>query len=429
MTGVTTSDLNKLKPDDIRRYTGLTVYSPCVHQSHLSDWWTCPRYYFMKYRLGLRPKMQLPGALDLGQAAHAALEVLYTTGDMVEASVAVNRMMVQKQDSIRAAASDTGQLDRADGLCARIEENAAVGLTLAGLFYNANPLDSNEFRVLKTEFGAEDLTVVGLDAKIGGRIDALIYSRRFHGLFILDFKTVAAKTDLTTYGQHLGYDFQGRWYRILASEILLRERPIEFAEPGTDEMLSTADLPILGFMICAMLKPTISQKMDQSLDEFMEELKDYYSAQRGGAHHRKHADPFKMNGEPRKGVDRDGYMIDDDGTRKVYYKWDHTDLLSQWQASAPYQVFTVKLNEPILPADVKMIAELVGRASRCLPTVTNFPRFGELTGHCRNMYGRPCQFSRLCSVHPRNWMSIINDEFRAEDPTETNPANLRAEDE
>ena len=412
-----TDPRGKLKLDDVRNYVSVPVLSPPVHQSHLSDWWTCPRYYFFRYRLGLVPKMQTPGAKDIGHFFHKALEVLYLGGTLMEASSAVGGELDTLERTIRKVCQEKGVLDVADSTCQRLSEYATQGLLMARIFYERFPIDPDRFSVVHCEIDVENIPLTEIGHSIGGRLDLMLYCRKTKGLYVFDHKTIAASQNLTEYSEHLSYDFQARLYRRLA--ICVTDGtlpPLEFKEPKTGKRMTTEGLPVLGFVLNGMRKFEFTQKEGQTDDMFLSEILDYYEARQSPHYFKKHADPFKKNGEPRKGVDEDGFILDvDSGERKKYYHWDHRDKADLWAASPPMQQFLVRFNEPELPDELALILGLVGRAARCRPTTDNFPRLGELTGHCRYFYGRPCTFRKLCPVHPVNWDAIIHGEFNHED--------------
>ena len=385
-TGRQRPENDKYSPDDIRSHIPHPTYRPEVHQSHMSTLLTCPRLYLYKIRMGLARKHGIVKPLTLGTFFHAAMEGFYGEGTMQSAVHKVTQECEEMKEHIQEEYEHAGgnavvvqrQMEEADSL-------ADMGLLLAEIMYDMYPLKKN-WIVVGIEVPCHAfVNEIGWSG--GGRMDMLIYDKVLKGLFIVDHKSMGKKADLNQYKGHLAYDFQNRWYRRLATEVLSQMDPIPI--PGTN--LTTRDVPIKGFILNAVRKFTILHKKDQELEDFQDEVRGWYYGD-------KSTETRELKSGPRKG--------------EHVPLWDHTKNRNEWLKNPPMRRFVVRFNEPVMPKELEVVSGMTAKAARCLPVLDNFPRWGELTGACLNQYNRACDFAPLCNSDRKNWAEIVAREYK-----------------
>jgi hypothetical protein len=392
--------------DHIGRFIAVEPLSPPVHQSFMTDWWTCPRYFLWKNRYGLRLKGQRPTAADVGTFFHKAMEILAKTGgDLVSATNAVAVLYEEKKAALEKHFYEIGKPDLAAIIGDDLDRKADLGLLMARIFWKKKPLSEDRFIVLGCETTIEThIDEIKHDAQI--TIDQLIYCRQSGGLYIHDYKTMGQLMTIEKWRKGAEYDYQGRWYRLVLSRFY--EKNGDMPIPGTDK--TVGEVPVLGFLVSAMERPTIRMKREQSIDEFLQECFDYYE---GRADQNPQPKQSTKKGEP--AFDEEGkpiWIVDKEtGEPKLYHRWDHTDKQFQWMDRPPMDHIMVRFNEPLFPDELLMIATLTGKAMNAAPTLSNFPRFGRLTKACSMMYNKGCPYVKLCSANSYRWQEIIDDDY------------------
>lgn len=414
LDGVATTPVEESPSDDIRRFIAGDAPPYPVHQSFMTDLWRCPRYFVLKNRFGLKPKGQGPTAADIGTFFHKAIEVLYNGNrPFDEAVAAVHLLADEKKVALtdyynRAKLSDLGE-----SLCQLVDKSADLGLVMARIYRDEpkNNVDPNRFILVSIEQDIEVwLPEIRHTAKC--RLDQVLYCRQSEGLYLWDYKTVSDKQPLSDYASGLEYDFQGRFYRLALSRWLEehgRDYPIPGLTGKSGRPLTLADVPVRGLVIAAMNKPSIRQKQGQVFEDFLVECTDYYAGRTDSNPQPKQR---TKGGAPAYGDDGEPlWILGEDGTPKLYPRWDHSLRRAQWVEDPPMQLFLVRFNEEVYPQELRQISSMTARAMRCRPTLSNFPRFGRLTGQCSMMYNRPCPFRELCQKPPSYWQGVVDARF------------------
>jgi len=412
-------DKNSPAEDDVRRSHKLRAFNPSVHQSHMACLWQCPRRYMFRYRLGLRLRFRLLEAPEVGTAFHKMLEILYKGGTMESAYEATVAQAGAKCVKIRKEAEPLNMLDVADGMCERAMMATERGIVMARIFWEVpkHRLDPEWYTVVGTEIGLHHIPMRNIKHRGSGTIDLLWYSARLKGLFIWDHKTVKAGDNLDEYSMTLSYNFQARWYRVLLDEALKQGiLDDEVRDPQTGKTHSLSDLPIVGFILSCMVKPGFTHKEWQTDEQYLKEMEDFYAGRKGPTINKKGKSPFKLDGTPKKGYDEEGYLLDEEGARKEYTLWDHSEKADVWAKSPPYKQALCRFNEAPWNPEVEHLARMTANAARIRPLLSNFPRYGQLNGSCRSMYGTPCPNARLCGTSMLNWGEILAKEYEVVDP-------------
>jgi len=406
--GTTQDDQSAWAQDDIRRFIACEVHSPPIHASFMSDLWFCPFFMLMRDRLGAKRKDAAPSAADTGSFFHKALEYLVPGKSLVDATSAVHAMCNDRQRETREHYDSIRKPEKGDYLCEDLDRSADLALVMAQIFNENQTLDPKLFTVVRVEAEVRNLPLPEFRHTGGGRIDLIVYSHHLDGIFIVDFKSVGDRIGLAEYFKSASYNFQGRWYRLLAERLFKSPEWSGVKIEGTKKTLG--QVPVLGFIVAAMQKPSISQKKDQSFDDFLEECRDYYAGRDDQNPVRKQrtkagAPAFDDDGNPL------WVMDSDTGEPKLYVRWKHAVRAATWIESPPTALRIVKFDEPVIPQELHLVASMTGRALKCRPTLANFPRCGVLTGGCKNRYNRPCPYADICSSDPRLWQQIVDKNF------------------
>jgi len=404
-------DFDDMAPDDIRRFLTCEVHAPPLHQSFMSDMWRCPRFFLFRDRLGLVPKFSPPCAANLGTFFHAAMESFGVTRetslplDVVASAVAsVHEKCLLMQEEITQHYTALKHPDLAIPHCEECNRLADMAVTLATVFAMQCRLDPDRYSPVAVERDIE-IQVPEIHHTIKMKLDLIIYDKQAKCLLIVDYKTVSSKYTLDEYASGYGYDFQLRTYRYGASRDLT-ENPLPI--PGVNG--TTADFPVGGALVGALRKPTIRAKKGQEPKDFLDEVTDYYAGRPDSRPQPKQA---TKGGNPAfDEEDKPVYVLDKEtGQPKLYTRWDHTDKLAQWMQSPPMGYIPVWFREPEFPDELILLTRLAAKAMHSTPTLSNFPRFGKLTGQCSNMFNRVCPYAELCSNQCGHWQGIVDNGF------------------
>ena len=393
-----------MDPSDIRKYVSLPVVSPAVHHSHMATLARCPRAYLFGIRLGLKRKMQRAKALLVGSFFHLAMDKLFTGDSIQQAAAAIADAQHEEGEAIKTMYRQMKREEWIEDSLARMNQYAKLAMAMARIFVEHVPPAKFGKKYQIVPLGVErqmSVRIPELKGYGGGRFDVLLYSPHLKGLYLLDHKTISDGQDLNEYRQALSYDFQTMWYRTLLGKWLRQHGDAEIPSLGK----RVRDIPIKGAVVSAILKPTIHIKEFQGFDEdddspsgepelcYLNEVRDWYTGGVG---------PVKSLYQRKSGNNKPGDPKD--------YWWDHRSRKVEWdsQGVKPIDQFVIHFKGPVLPDELKTIAQYTARASRAAPTLENFPRMGELTGACTNTFGRKCEFRTLCYKDPLLWQDDID---------------------
>jgi hypothetical protein len=129
-----------------------------VRSSYCNDLATCPRYFMLRNRYGLKPVYFQSAALSVGTAYHHCIEGLYRTGSEVGALSFAGDALCSEQEAVRARANEEGLLPDgtpAEYVLTRMDEAQAEAqmmfLLASPSFFGCDFIRKNKWEVLAVE--------------------------------------------------------------------------------------------------------------------------------------------------------------------------------------------------------------------------------------------------------------------------------------
>lgn len=96
----------------------------------------------------------------------------------------------------------------------------------------------------------------------------------------------------------------------------------------------------------------------------------------------------------------------------------YVDRVKQWYEdqrakdpnNPPFVAAHIRFTEPVMPAELLGQLRETSRASRCAPTLVNFPKTPNTEQVCESRYGL-CPYAELCTSNPGTWSVLIPSSF------------------
>lgn len=364
-------------PTDIRLILGLDeVKSPNPRQSSIGHLVSCPRFYLLRDRVGLQ-RRHYKSAASVGTMVHLITAARLTGCDELNVEKRLAAFVSEQVKSLLDHGRETQTLEVATRQCDRVREDAVLAKTLADIYWKRFPLKMADWDVIVVE-KSFSVRVPESKCSIDGTVDLLLYHKKLKGYFLVDHKTTSLSP--RTWAGAIAYDLQVRMYRLAVARLL-----------ATGELGVRGSL--LGFVHNVIRRPKIALKQDQTPEEYLAELEDWFDAKDdevGTLDENGEAVVFKSG--PRKGLKKP--------------RWEHAKNALEWKEDPPLNAFVTRFAGDPLDQELKVTLSWAGKASRALPLLENYPRLGVSTGQCTRHYGQPCEFLPFCQTDPCNWRKI-----------------------
>jgi hypothetical protein len=336
----------------------LPLLKPAIRQSTLATYATCRRMFWWEHRHNVKPR-GYTSATEIGNIVHLGLNALWAGWPMQTAANLMQTHVEQAKKDLLKWFQDNGTesgwqtWDRTltmDAITARVmvEQHWERFKVPDG----AIPLAiEQEFRVHVENLGVplEGRLDICLKVELGG----------VPGIIVVDHKTTS---NMAAYLTLAGWDGQGEFYRLLAAPY--------FAEQN---------LPIYGFILNMLQKPTIKPSLGTTPEQWEQQVRAWYRAE----------DDTVGNGEVFKS-----------GPRKDQPKprWEYSENATRFAVAPPFQqkgrMFDA--NAPLVGTELAGELVAVDFASNRQHRIEDHPRTGRWNRACCDRYGKPCKYAVLC---------------------------------
>lgn len=382
-----TLSLTVLAPNEVGQTLAELVGVPSriaqLRQSSMKDTF-CKRYFAFKHRLGLsRPGYA--SARENGSLYHEIVGALHMGKSWEDAIAQGKALADQMLKDITEFADDTLEQDL-QNIEQSLQNDWAKACAMAKAYWSRFSLDPDRWKVIAVELPVQFGLIVdaGLDEAHNEvleifdpemTVDLVLYDTVKNEVWIIDHKTVSF--DPRIYQQTAPYDPQTRLYRLGVTTYIQSGQAASFPD---GEVVVAPHTPVTGMMYVPIGRPTIKQKKNQSFEEYLAEIEDWYTAT--GAHE------FTTTG----------------GSQALVPPYPH------------------RFKEPLVTA------EFLGQL-REYDKLQHMPTYPELfprslnNNDCTRRYNKPCPYRELCSSHTALWPGIAKRLFNLEPEKETSCGN------
>lgn len=243
---------------------GLKVYRPAVRSTEHARLLECPRRFLFSSVLALRPLGAYLPAFEIGITFHELLRQAYLVENPAIALPQAAATRLRETTERLAADSSSGVLP--DGrllndVLVEVEKDSKMALAMASEVLRVCPVEDirRNYTVQALEKPMEATLDIGKrKVRIAGRIDLLLQSRRDQSIWIADYKTCSGSP--VQRAEVLPMEFQARLYKLLVASCLPADR-------------------VGGVFHTIVRKPTIRQKQNESIDEYVTRVSGWYREQ------------------------------------------------------------------------------------------------------------------------------------------------------
>lgn len=247
---------------------GLELFDADIHQSSINLSKLCPRKFLFSERFHLVPRGRYTSGTNRGSWFHYAISLMWSGVPQQEALARTRQTAGGVVDTLMEDADNLGMLPggkSVDQMVSKVLADVDTALAMASFVYQEHPLPPN----FKYELLGNELTLrvkyFGLTCPVRGTLDALVRNTETGEVWIVDHKTTSDSCDVAAAIYPLA--IQPRLYRRLA-HAYLGETPV-------------------GVIHNVIQTPTIRLKKNQTWDEYLVEIGEYY---RGEGSHSSRAD-------------------------------------------------------------------------------------------------------------------------------------------
>lgn len=330
-----------------------------TRQSAMKDTF-CLRYFAFKHRLGLsRPGYS--AARETGSIYHAIIAALHM-GEPIE--VAFQHGDACREDILRNLLElDDGKLQQdIKGIEKGLLEDYQKACAMAAVYWKRFNLDPARWKVIAVELPVQfELHVENdplLQVQPEMTVDLVLYDILKGEVWIIDHKTIGY--DPRVYQQTAPYDPQTQLYRMGVTAYIQSGQAASLPD---GEVIVPADTQVTGMMYVPMKRPSIKQKKNQTFEEYLQEIEEWYTGT--GAHEN------TTTGGSNALIEPYPHRFKGDLLSAEFH-----DQLERHQASCQYRT----------------VPEFFPR------TLNN--------SDCTNRYGKPCPFREFCGSHEAHWPAI-----------------------
>lgn len=318
---------------------GFECFNPDLHSSSVALLQTCPRKYMYVERFHLQPKGHYSPALGVGTFYHAAMENLLRGNTWSTTEVDLERRFQEQAEEINGSGDELGLLPNGkatDSLIYGMETDLALAKVMAHWSWQFAPLPG-VWKVLSVEETIR-LQQVAPHPALRGTLDLVVENETTGEIWIVDHKTTS--WDPQTVTSSYSFALQPRVYKLLGSAVYPK---------------------IMGVIHNVIKKPTIRQKKSQTWDEYLDEVREWYS-----------------------------------GTGK----W---SKYAEDRHSKPMFVRSYVRFDETADEETRLQLDEASTAARAFP---NLDRFYRNSNACMN-YNSLCPYHDLCSQNPDNWEDTL----------------------
>ncbi len=329
----------------------LKLFSPRIHSTNMKTLALCRRRFLFAHRLGLVPK-GFSRPLSMGDLYHRIMESLYLGNHLSRVSESAAEWIAETVVGLAAVADARGGLPGGQSL-RELQDQA-----------NSDLLKAQAMAVAIWEahpLDSETWEVVAVEQPITIKLRLPLYVAA----------PISMQIDLLLRHRKSG---EG-WivdHKTTSASPVQRARMLSFdCQPRIYRFGAAQaypDMPIVGAIYSIIKKPTIKYcGKDKSFSDYIERVKQWYVDKREKTPH----DP-------------------------------------------PFVASHLRFTEPVLPTELLTQLRETSRASRCAPTLTNFPKTPNTEQVCESEYGL-CPFAELCTSDPGTWSVLIPSGFNQVD--------------
>jgi len=391
--------VRKFVPQELEafRQLGVNVYCSTIRSSGITDYRHCPRKFFYRYRLGLKPKTTTP-ALTIGIIYHLIVASLYRHGDVQKALAlaAQKGRDMEKELQELAANNPLGILPNGKAVEEQIEGNLKAlqkAKTMALWAWENHPFNLDKWEVWDVEKLIE-INFISIVAPIRARVDLILKEKGTNNLYIVDHKTTNAPC--MEYFATVTRRLQTRLYRLAVETMLYNQH-------------KDSGLKVVGMIYDVIRKPAISfSSQDDLITAHSSQIAKKIEKARGD-----HGKAFTAMTDIQKGAYRKRQKeIDRDS--KFSSRWEkhlwrvktwYDDATKESPSEPPFMRGRFRFNSPVVTEELFLQLREASRACRANPDPARYYRDPSCTA-C-NLFGSKCVYTPLCNSTLEGWPEII----------------------